>query len=583
MNGKASLLDPVEAATLDIRARFFGELAPPGSVVIVAIDDATIAAAGGYPIDRASLGEIVTHIADAGAAGLAIDLLFLDATSPSSDAHFASALSRLPNVLASAGVFTTETHPGMPIPVASEVLGPLPGFAHGTRTGLVNISSDNGGTPRHVPLLFGTDQGPQPSFALQAAGVFQNTYPTLVPEGVRLGDRVLALDLGWHMPLRYLGDRGTVTTISAQAILNGTVPRGVLTDKMVVLGTTGTGVGDRFASPFDPILPGVEIQATAIANLLDGTLLRRDVAARKVDFAAGVVLAMLGSVAVFVLPLTVGAAVFAGGLIAWLSVVWAAFGQGIWLSIVLPLAGSVPVVVAFVLIRQIVDRRQTKSLDRARQELSRFQSPALAQRIARDPSFLAQPQEQNAAILFVDLAGFTGAAERFGPAQTRDFLKEFHTRIVDVATKHEGVVFDFMGDGAMIAFGLPDPGENDNRNALTAAFALSSEIQHWIRQSTLQGIIQGVRIGVNSGPVVLSRLGHHQQQQIAATGDCVNVASRLMEVGKTHHANIAVSSRVFSDLTFVGLGLAEPDERIRVNIRGRRESLDVALWHLGEP
>jgi adenylate cyclase len=92
---------------------------------------------------------------------------------------------------------------------------------------------------------------------------------------------------------------------------------------------------------------------------------------------------------------------------------------------------------------------------------------------------------------------------------------------------------NFMGDGAMVLFGVPEPAAGDAERALFTAEGMVEAIRSWLesRRSDLGGDV-GVRVGAHHGPVVLSRLGSAAHEQITATGDSVNVASRLIEVGK---------------------------------------------------
>lgn len=190
-----------------------------------------------------------------------------------------------------------------------------------------------------------------------------------------------------------------------------------------------------------------------------------------------------------------------------------------------------------------------------RQALERFQAPALARRIAEEPEFLREPVELDSAILFIDLSGYTGLSERLGPGKTREFLKAFHTLVVDVSGRNNGVVLKFMGDGAVIGFGLPDTRPNDEENAMRCAFAPTLEARAWFAGTGLSGEANTVQVGAHSGPVVLSRLGHEDQQQITVTGDCLNVASWLMEVGKGFEAAVTASTTLTDtgQLTFAKL------------------------------
>ena len=105
---------------------------------------------------------------------------------------------------------------------------------------------------------------------------------------------------------------------------------------------------------------------------------------------------------------------------------------------------------------QLWSGRQQAQYFAARNELlEQFQAPAIQKWLARDPNFLAEPVRQNAAVVFIDLSGFTSLSEQLGPDDTRDLLKEFHALVDREAVACGGMITSFLGDGAMILFGLP--------------------------------------------------------------------------------------------------------------------------------
>jgi len=572
--GRASALGRAEAVFADWRLLIAGPRPAPRNVTIVALDDATVAAAGGYPVDRSALADLIRAIAADGAKVVALDLLLVDETK--ADGELVKALESLPVVIASAGLFGPDEAGRSAVPKTSGEIRPRPEFAAAASVGLANIVTDAGGTPRHLPLVFETTQGLAPSFVLQAVSLFLGDAVPLVPGGARVAGKVRPMDIAWHLPLRYFGPRGTIRTISAQSLLDGSGAG--LAGQLVLLGATATAVGDRFSVPFDQVMPGVEVLATGIANLLHGSHLVRDSRVRRLDVAVTLALAACGVLAVSLLPLAAGSMVFLGLLAGWVVAAAILFGNGYWFSLALPLAGAVPPVLCLMLVRQMFDRRQAKLQVVARQALGLFHAPALSRRIADDPVFLQSPRAQDAAIMFVDLAGFTGTSERLGPAATRDLLKEFHQLVVEEADQLGGVVLDFMGDGAMIGFGIPDPGTEDAGQALRASFRLAVRIRSWIEGSPQGASLEGVRVGVHCGRIILSRLGHERQQQISATGDCVNVASRLMEVGKAHGAVVTASSRLVSRAGRAAAELPGSDVTKSVKIRGRSGDIEVMMW-----
>lgn len=580
LDGRASLVDRFETVLLDLRIVATGERPTPEEITIVAIDDRTVDLAGQYPLSREQLADLVKKIKEAGANTLAVDILLSGGQDSSSVLPLAQSIGTLPSVVAAAGHVDETRSSVNAVPVISSVLLPASEIGNAASIGLANIVTDSGGTPRHIPLLFLTEAGLQPSFSLKAIELYTNETPVVTETGIRLGEATRELDIGWHLALNYYGPRGALRTVSAERLLKDEVTD--LANQIVVLGVSATGVGDRFGTPFDPILPGVEVQATGIANLIDGSSLIRSDDTRLADAVAAFAVMILGLAAVAFLPLAPASIIFLSLLAGWIGLTFFFFGQGQWLNGALPFAASLPPVVALIITRQLFDRFQSNRLKQAQEALSRFQSPLLAQRIAEDPKFLLEPREQNAAMLFVDLSGYTGLSEKLGPARTRDFLKTFHTVVVDIASKTDGVVLDFMGDGAMLGFGVPDPTKYDPGNAARCAFLLHSGINAWLTETRMNRLVRSVRVGAHFGPVVLSRLGHDQQQQITTTGDCVNVASRLLEVAKDHEASVVISAELLNAAAAASHEDIIPPRSETVSIRGRRQSLQVGLWRPGE-
>ncbi|MEX2375444.1 MAG: adenylate/guanylate cyclase domain-containing protein, partial [Dehalococcoidia bacterium] len=513
LSGTSSVLDRVEAVLVDLRYLLVGPLPAPASVIIVAIDDATVDAAGSFPIDRRLLASIVERITASGARALAVDLLLLDTTDAGSDEELATALESIPTVIAAAAQFQSDDGRAALIPHAATIVGPREAFAARADVGLANVATDPGGTPRHLPLVYETAEGLVPSFTLRAVGLFDGAMPSLGRAGLRRDDGLQPLDLGWHLPLRYYGPDGSIETISAQRLLDEPAAGGRMKGRLVLLGATATGIGDRFATPFDPILSGAEVQATGLANLIEQTALVRDPTIRQIDAVAAIALAVLGAASALLLSPAWGGPLCLFALASWIFLATIAFGQGYWLSLALPIATTLPSFGVAILVRQVLLGRATRQLTAAGAELARFQSPLLKTRIASDPSFLQVPVRLDAAILFVDLSGFTGLSERVGPADTQVALSQLHSLIVEVVSDHGGLVLNFMGDGAMVGFGLLDPVPETPARAVRTAFGLIASIRDWIAQSPadLDGL--DVQVGLHLGPVMLSRLGHESQQQ----------------------------------------------------------------------
>lgn len=571
--GRASVIDPVENALFTLRSTSFGVLAPSESVVILAIDDAMLDAANPLGGGRQHLARLVEAAGAAGAAVIALDILLTDPGSPAGDAALEAALAKYPTVIA-AGGHVLEAPAVQAMPSLREALWPLPRFTAQSDAGVVNISTDAAGVPRHLPIAVLTENGIRPSLAARTAALYMGEDLRLAGEGLTLGARVTPLDLGFQMPLRMAGPEGAIPTIPALDVLNGAGTER-LSGKAVIIGVTATGLGDRFPTAFAPDLPGVEVMARAVDQLISGDVLRRDSMVRRLDVAGAILLAPLSALLVLFLPLTYGLTLGLGALGLWLAGVWLAFASGLWLSAALPLAAVAPPIGLATLFRYRREKRSAAQSDRAVAALKKFQSPLLAEQIARDPGFLSSPETRALVVCFIDLSGFTRASQGLGAQKTETFLKAFHRLLSTCAQENGGVVLNFMGDGALLVYGIPAMTKQTRDAALRAAFEMARGTADL---SLAQRITPPLacRIGLHYGDVMLSRLGGDQHQQLTVSGDNVNLASRLLDIAKAESAVIAATDSFCDGLTQNSGPL--PALTTDFPMRGRHGHIRVSLW-----
>jgi adenylate cyclase len=592
--GNVSLLERLEAPLTDLRFLLQGERAAPDLITVVAIDDETVRQAGAYPLPRAALAQLIERITYAQPKAIALDLLLVDPGPEPGDQALAAALRAAPVVIAAAGTFRSAVQSVAEsgaqqldaAPVADQILLPHPHFAKAAAVGTVNLATDRGGTPRYVPLVLQTADGVTASLPLRVAMLALGHDAVAAPSGIVLGDATISTDRGYRLPLRFYGPKGTVRTVSAAQVLAGRFSDDALRGRVVLVGATVTGGGDVFPTPFDPILPGVEVLATATAHLILGDGLVRDRRVRASDAAVAVGLPVLLVLLLSWHRTAIGFAIIGLVAVLWVAVATIAFIHGVWLSATLPIVAAVPPAIIFGAARLIADHRRAETLEIESGTLRRFQPPSLAERLARDPDFLNEPVRQTAAVVFVDLSGFTGLSESLGPGDTRTLLKAFHTLVDEEAVHCHGLVASFMGDGAMILFGLPDPTDEDACHAVRACAGLSSRTSAWL-QSLPQAISSrlGFKIGAHFGMIVASRLGGGSHEHITAIGDTVNVASRLMEVAADHGVALALSDELYEaagaacEVLETGTLTGTRD----VSIRGRAGAVRVWLWSGNAP
>ncbi|MFC3643798.1 CHASE2 domain-containing protein [Aquibium oceanicum] len=582
LRGELPVLERLEATLTDFRLLLRGERQPAGAVAIVAIDDATVQRAGRFPVPRAVLADLLSAIASHEPAVTALDVLLVDEGPADEDRELAEALAGSPTVIAGAAVFEemAQTTPGegplAGVPVAARLLLPRQSFLDRASLGIVNVATDRNGTPRFVPMLFRTSDRLEISLPLRAAASALGEEPVLGDGALRLGERRIATDIGYRLPLAFFGGRGTIPTFSAADLLDGTVAPEALRGQVVVVGATVTGGGDVFPTPFDPVLPGVEVIATAVSHLIAGDALVRDRNVRRIDAAIAVVLPMVLVALIGWRRNVIGIAAVGAVLTVWAIGNVAAFDTGYWLSAAVPLAAAAPPALIYGAAQLLQGRQRATFFETQSAMLQRIQAAGLSQWLARDPDFLSEPVRQDAAVVFVDLSGFTGLSETLGPVATRELLDSFYDLVDREVTACHGAVTSFMGDGAMILFGLPEPTAGDAANAAECAVRLCLRLREWLDRRGETRI--GFKLGAHFGSVVASRLGRGSNQQIATTGDTVNVASRLMEFAKENGAELAVSEDLLREAGRTTFDRGTLDGPAGAHLRGRAGTLSVWLW-----
>lgn len=601
------ILDRIEDTTLDWRSRLRGAIPAPKDVAIVAIDERTLAEIGRWPLPRSVIATAVDRLRELGARSIGLDLLLTEPETTAAassaigpgDTALQGALARdgryvlamaalfepsavdqgVPRDLARLGYRVVARPAGDAIepPRATGVLLPIEPLRQAAAVGHVNLSLGETGVPRAFHSAIAVNDTLMPAFAVELArqqlGLEPEDISLSLTGELRLGDRAATLDRNLDVLLDYYGPTGTIATYSFADLMKGAIPADVIAGRAVLLGGTAIGIGDRFATPFDSGLPGVEVLATGVANLLHGQTLRRTGAMQGWEAIGIVALAWLTWLAANRPNLRLAVLLTLVVFILCPAVAYAAFVRWhLWVNIVVPSLAILMTAAIVTAGRAAEELRLRREAERQRRNLARYMSPVMAEQLAIEdrPSF--DQREQLAAILFVDLSGFTQASEAQSPGDTARFLKEFHTRLEQVVLAHGGVVEQFVGDGAMVIFGLPQPRAQDPVEALACARKLVATLACW--QPALRP-----RAGLHFGPVAIARLGGEAQAQLAAAGDTVNVASRLEGFARENGAALAVSDATVAAVSALGrpdllAGLERfPDQPIR----GREGRLTVWL------
>lgn len=217
--------------------------------------------------------------------------------------------------------------------------------------------------------------------------------------------------------------------------------------------------------------------------------------------------------------------------------------------------------------RMIDDLREK---ERIRRTLERIVSPSVMDKLlAGDQRRLMLGQEQEVAILFCDLRSFTSYAESTPPEEVIFLLNAYFSKMVEIVSRHNGMVNKFMGDAILAVYPVEDDGAAVD-NAVQTAWSIIDHAQS-LRMGDTGWLDVGV--GIHAGRAIAGTVGSEERYDYTFIGDAVNTASRLEGLSKRLRYRIIVSQEALQRLQpearelFTDLG--------RQRVRGKAEAVHV--------
>jgi class 3 adenylate cyclase len=207
----------------------------------------------------------------------------------------------------------------------------------------------------------------------------------------------------------------------------------------------------------------------------------------------------------------------------------------------------------------------------------------LAMKGTLDATLIAA-ETTSATVLFADMRGYVGLAERLPPARVASLLHYFFTILARITIEFGGQVFHMAGDGMMAGFAVRDPGQSGARAALDASRAMLQSFApiaiDWRNEFE---VVTGIGIGLHLGKVALGSLGPPGNQAITMIGDTANVAARLCSRARAGEVlfSCAVAAALVADGDGPGCGPKPFLQLPQFELRGRSELLDI--WCVPAP
>jgi adenylate cyclase len=370
----------------------------------------------------------------------------------------------------------------------------------------------------------------------------------------------------------YYGPPRTIETIPYDLAMTAAGDLG-LAGKMVFVGYSESRQSeqdDDFYSVFSQRsganLSGVEIAATAFANLLE----RKSIvplwmpAHLGLVLAWGVVLGVLVATATTRRAVTVGLALgaaYAAGAY------WLFNEHSVWLPVLVPLVGQVPV--AILLALSLNYAAIARQRERVQQALGYYVPKTVVNRLAQHSVTLESSRQLlQGTCLFTDAEEYTTVSETLRPEELASLMNEYYTVMFTVVAEHGGLVADTSGDSMVAIWATAEPTAASRGQACRAALAVVDAVAKFNEHRGSQQL--PTRVGLESGELLLGNIGAEQRFEYRAIGDIVNTASRLQGLNKL------LGTRVLaSEATIAGIpGLNARDVGMFV-LRGKRVPVRV--------
>jgi adenylate cyclase len=187
--------------------------------------------------------------------------------------------------------------------------------------------------------------------------------------------------------------------------------------------------------------------------------------------------------------------------------------------------------------------RQSKRVEGT---FARYVPKEVARRLAKDPDRdLMKAREHHLAIMFTDIAGFTGLARKLPPEQIAQLLREVLTPVSATIHEHQGTIDKYIGDAVMAFWGAPLEVKGPEQRALDAAMMMVSRLsvlQDSLKAKELPRIAIG--IGIHSGMAYVGDMGSSYRSTYTAIGDNVNLAARVEGLTRFYGVSILVTETV---------------------------------------
>ncbi len=369
----------------------------------------------------------------------------------------------------------------------------------------------------------------------------------------------------------YTAAPGMYEVYSYADVAAGRCDTRVFQDCIVLVGAYCSGMMDQYMVPIarSTVMNGVEGQANHVNALLEGRTFRE-----LPGWCSALLAAAIVGVYVWLVSHSRFQTGMAGGLIFEIILVGAAkylYGRGLYWKCLTPVLGVALVALVRVVTGYLMERvRKKKILDVFRT----YMAPQVVDELSRTRDFQVElgGRNQEIAVLFVDIRGFTSLSESLAPGQVVEILNRYLEQVTEAIFRHEGTLDKFIGDAVMAVYNAPLDVEDYPLKAVLTGLDIVGAVERL--NDGLErdfGVRIACGVGIHCGRAIVGNIGCDVRMDYTAIGDTVNTAERLESIAK--RGQVLISEEMYERVKehFHGEFLGEH------TLKGKQEKIRVFL------
>ena len=331
--------------------------------------------------------------------------------------------------------------------------------------------------------------------------------------------------------------------------------REMLNGRIAFIGTSAEGLKDIRSTPLNAFIPGVEVHANAVEQILQNDFLFRfgKIASQaEASFILLIGLCLVFS-SLFLGPISLTAISVFSLSIAFSASYYAYVTHGFLLDPITPSIAILSIFVASLLLNYIRTESKAKEI---RGAFGLYISPDFMEELTDNPDKLKLGGEmRELSVLFTDIRNFTTISESMSPEELIHTMNDFLTPMSDEVMNHRGTIDKYMGDAMMAFWNAPLNDEDHAKHAVQAALKMKSSLipvnkalAEKAKKEGREPLVLAAGMGINTGLCSVGNMGSKQRFAYSALGDAVNLASRLEGQTKSYGLELLVGEETVGQI-----------------------------------